>query len=79
MSLFGRTEQMDIEMLVIDMSFTLKASLIICRSVLCVLLLCSQFLSLVFAFFTFGCVHQLQTAENTIFFVIGNIFHSGLQ
>ena len=31
-----------------------------------------------FASFTFGFVHQLQTAGNTTFLVMENIFHSGL-
>ena len=36
---------------------------------------CSEVL---FLSFTFGFVHQLQTAENTTLLVMGNIFHSGL-
>jgi hypothetical protein len=32
---------------------------------------------LVLEFFAFGFVHQLQTAESTIFLVIENIFHPG--
>ena len=35
-------------------------------------------LSFVFESFTFGFVHQLQTAENTILLVMENIFHSVL-
>jgi hypothetical protein len=37
------------------------------------------FSSFVFASFTFGFVHQFQTAENTILLVIENIFLSGVQ
>ena len=33
----------------------------------------------VFASFNFGFVHQLQTAENTIFLIMETIFHSGLE
>jgi hypothetical protein len=33
---------------------------------------------LIFASLTFSFVHQLQKAENTIFLVIENIFHSSL-
>ena len=35
-------------------------------------------LPVMFCFACFGFVHQLQTAENTIFLVMENIFHSGL-
>ena len=60
---FWATDQIHIEMYIID--FSLKASLRSGRSVLC-------------ALFTFGFVHQLQTAENTIFLLMEIIFHSGL-
>jgi hypothetical protein len=39
---------------------------------------CFPVLILVFASFTFSFVHQIQTADNTIFMVIENIFHSSL-
>ena len=61
------------DMLVIDLSFSLKARLRSGRSVLSVLFLCFLLLSSVFASFTFGFVYQLQTAENTIFLVMENI------
>ena len=32
----------------------------------------------IFASFTFGFVHELQTPENTIFLVIENVFNRGL-
>jgi hypothetical protein len=35
-------------------------------------------LSFTSAYFTFSFVHQFQTAEYTIFLVMENIFHSGL-
>jgi hypothetical protein len=48
------------------------------RYVLCALVLCFPFLSLVFESLNFSFAHQLQTAENTIFLDIENIFHSSL-
>jgi hypothetical protein len=66
------------DILVIDLSFSLKARLRSGRSVLCALFLCFPFLSFVLASFTFGFVHQLQKAENIIFWVMENIFDSGL-
>jgi hypothetical protein len=56
----------------------LKASLRSGRSVLYALFLCYPCLSFGFASFTLAFVHQLQTAENTIFWVKDNIFYSGL-
>jgi hypothetical protein len=58
-------------MRVIDVSLSLKASLRSGKSVLRALFQCFLFLS-------FGFVHQLQTAGNTIFLVMEKIFHSGL-
>ena len=62
MLLFGLPDKMN--MSVIDILFSLKASLSCGRAVLCALFLCFSFLSLVFA-------------ENTIILVLENIFHSG--
>ena len=81
MYLFGPPDQFHIEMCVIDLSFSLNASLrrgSSGRYLLCALFLCSLFLSFDFASFTFNFVHQPQTAENTIFLIMENIFYSGL-
>ena len=43
-----------------------------------VLFLCFPLLRYVFASFTFSFLHHLPTSEKTIFWVIENIFHSGL-
>ena len=68
-------DQIDIEMRVKDLTFSLKASLRSGMSVPCAVFLCFPFISLIFAYFTFGFVHQLQTAGNTIFLVMEKIFH----
>lgn len=79
MYVYGRPDQIHIEMCVIDLAFSSKSSLRRGRSVLSALFLCFPILSFVFAFFfTLGFVHQLLTAENTIFLVQENIFDSGL-
>jgi hypothetical protein len=66
-SLFGRPNEMHIEMWVIDLSFSLKTSIRSSRSVLCALFLCFQFLSLGFIIYFRFCRPASKKRKYNIF------------